>query len=268
MLDRLAARRFIVLTGPSGCGKSSLMRAGAIPALRAWGLPVTVLTPSSCGIDPIRGAAPAARGVVAVDQFEELFHLGLDRAAVDAFGRALTAFADAGGTVLIAVRSDALDRCTTLAGISELLSQCIQFVGPMTELGLRSAIEEPARLAGLPLEHGLTELILRDLDGRPAALPHMSHALVQTWARREGSVLTVAGYQASGGISGAIAQSAETLYQQLDPGQRELCRSTLLRLVGVDGDGVVEYDGAPWSGRCARTLGATRCSPGSPGPDW
>ncbi len=238
MLDRLAARRFIVLTGPSGCGKSSLMRAGAIPALRARGLPVTVLTPSSGGIDAVRGAAQAARGVVAVDQFEELFHLGLDRVAVDAFGRALTAFADAGGTVLIAVRSDALDRCTTLAGISELLSQCIQFVGPMTELGLRSAIEEPARLAGLPLEHGLTELILRDLDGRPAALPHMSHALVQTWARREGSVLTVAGYQASGGISGAIAQSAETLYQQLDPGQRELCRSTLLRLVGVDGDGV------------------------------
>ncbi len=239
VLDRLAARRFIVLTGPSGCGKSSLMRAGAIPALRARGLSVTVLTPSSCGIDAVRGAAKAARGVVAVDQFEELFHLGLDRVAVDAFGGALTGFADAGGTVLIAVRSDALDRCTTLAGVSELLSQCIQFVGPMTELGLRSAIEEPARLAGLPLEHGLTELILRDLDGRPAALPHMSHALVQTWARREGSVLTVAGYQASGGISGAIAQSAETLYQQLDPGQRELCRSTLLRLVGVDGDGVV-----------------------------
>ena len=181
VLDRLAARRFIVLTGPSGCGKSSLMRAGAIPALRARGLHVIVLTPSAGGIDAVPGAARAAHAVVAVDQFEELFHLGLDRVAVDAFGRALTAFADAGGTVLITVRSDALDRCTTLAGISELLSQCIQFVGPMTELGLRSAIEEPARLAGLRLEHGLTELILRDLDGRPAALPHMSHALVQTW---------------------------------------------------------------------------------------
>ena len=51
----------------------------------------------------------------------------------------------------------------------------------------------------------------------------MSHALAETWARREGHVLTVEGYQAAGGISGAIAQSAEGLFQQLDASQRLLC---------------------------------------------
>ncbi len=52
--------------------------------------------------------------------------------------------------------------------------------------------------------------------------------------------MTVAGYEDSGGISGAIAQSAETVYRSLDPDDADACRSLMLRLVhrGPDGASV------------------------------
>ena len=68
-------------------------------------------------------------------------------------------------------------------------------------------------------------------------LPHVSHALVETWLRREGATLTVAGYEDSGGISGAIAKSADQLYLSLDPDARATCRATFLRLVEISADG-------------------------------
>ena len=146
--------------------------------------------------------------------------------------------AAADGMVVLTVRSDFLDQCAALPGISDRLSQSLQFVTGMGEAGLRLAVEELARLAGLRVEPGLTAVILRDVLGEAASLPHMSRALAETWARREGHVLTIEGYQAAGGISGTIAQSAEGLYQQRDASQWLLCRRVLTRLVDLPPDGV------------------------------
>ena len=65
----------------------------------------------------------------------------------------------------------------------------------------------------------------------------LSHALRQTWQRREGSTLTVAGYQSSGGIRGAVAQSAEQVYEQAAPERRPMMRDLMLRLVAPNPDG-------------------------------
>jgi hypothetical protein len=51
----------------------------------------------------------------------------------------------------------------------------------MTEEELRRAIERPAERAGLVLEPGLPEGILRDIVGEPGALPLLSHSLLETW---------------------------------------------------------------------------------------
>ena len=72
---------------------------------------------------------------------------------------------------------------------------------------------------------------------RPGALPLMSHALLETWKRREGSTLTVAGYRASGGINGAVAQSAEGLYSRVEVERRHLLRDLVLRLVSPGPEG-------------------------------
>ncbi len=68
----------------------------------------------------------------------------------------------------------------------------------------------------------------------------LSHALVETWRRREGSTLTVEGYRASGGIRGAVARSADRLYDGLTAEERASLRAVLLRLVtpSLDGDPV------------------------------
>ena len=170
-----------------------------------------------------------------VDQFEEVFHAG--EADVDAAARAIAEAAVTGTTVVLVVRSDFLDDCAGHPDLAPLVAEGVHLVGPMAPAALREAIEEPARRAGLRLESGLVELILRDAAGEAGALPHLSHALVETWLRREGATLTVAGYEASGGISGAIAQSADRLYQSMDPDQRVTCRWLLLRLVALGPDG-------------------------------
>ncbi|MFZ0529475.1 MAG: hypothetical protein WAL91_02930, partial [Propionicimonas sp.] len=118
-------------------------------------------------------------------------------------------------------------------------------LGPLRPDAVRAAVEEPARRAGLLVEPGLTELIVRDVGSRPAVLPHLSHALVETWLRREGATLTVAGYSAAGGIAGAIAQSAEQCFTGLDDHEQEVARSLLLRLLDRGADGVTVRRAAP-----------------------
>jgi WD40 repeat protein len=78
---------------------------------------------------------------------------------------------------------------------------------------------------------------VQDVEGEPGALPLLSHALRTTWERRDGRTLTVDGYRATGGIRGAVAQSAEGLYQQVPADQRPLVRDLLLRLVAPGPDG-------------------------------
>ena len=113
-------------------------------------------------------------------------------------------------------------------------------LGPMNESELRDAIEEPARLVGCRLEPGLVHLLVRDVVNEPGALPLLSHALVETWMRREGAVLTVDGYRDAGGVRGAVARTAERLYEALPESQRVLARGLFLRLVETTETDVVD----------------------------
>ena len=101
----------------------------------------------------------------------------------------------------------------------------------LEQVALRDVVEGPARLAGLLLEPGLVDGLVRDVAEQPGALPLLAHALRQTWERREGRTLTVSGYQASGGIQGAVAQSAERVYRDLTTQEQSALRDLLLRLV-------------------------------------
>lgn len=127
--------------------------------------------------------------------------------------------------------------------------------------------------AGLIVERALTARLVDEATGEPGGLPLMSHVLLETWRRCRGRALTLAAYEAAGGIRGAIAQATEDLYTRLDPGQAAAARAILLRLVnpgeGVPdtrrptGRGELGADGAGPSGHPRRLDG----HPGARGAD-
>ena len=239
LLDRLAACRLLVLAGPSGSGKSSLARAGIAPALEARGNHIAVLVP---GRDPayalIDAVGSAEQGsILIVDQFEEMFALDVASDAVRSFCRDLVDRAQDVAPVVLVVRSDFLGHLVISPELSRLVEQGLHLVAPLSGDTLRAAIEQPAANAGLRLERGLLELLERDTDGESGALPLLSHALAESWHRRDGNVLTVEGYRSSGGIRGAVAHSADRLYDSLPDSQRTVLRALLLRMVSPTIDG-------------------------------
>ena len=239
-LEILARTSVLALVGPSGCGKSSLLRAGLAAALRRRGQPSVTITPGAHPMESLTALAQAPRGAaLLIDQCEELFSLCENLEEQQEFLRALTAEAP-NRTVVIALRADHLADLASHTGFSRLVERGMYLVGGLDEEGLRTAVETPARQAGLLIEPGLVDLLVREVRNDPGALPLMSHALQETWKRREGSTLTVAGYRASGGINGAVAQSAEGLYSRVAVEQRHLLRDLVLRLVspGTEGEPV------------------------------
>ena len=78
--------------------------------------------------------------------------------------------------------------------------------------------------------------MLAETGHEAGSLPLVAHAIRETWARRDGRTLTVSGYKAAGGVSGAIASTAERVYAALAPNEQELLRVILLRMV-QPGDG-------------------------------
>lgn len=241
------ARTPVVVTGPSGSGKSSLLRAGLVPALRRErrpdGGPVwdcRVLVPGRHPLERLRAEPPAAPGttlVLVVDQFEEVFTSSADprdRVAAALVERARDA------RVVLGLRADFWAAAAAEPALVPALQDGQVVVGPMGAADLRRAITEPARLASIELESGLVDVILGDATPRAAAgtLPLLSHALLATWQRGHAGRLTVADYLGSGGIGGAIAQTAESIHLALTPEQRELSRRLFLRLVHVEDDGL------------------------------
>jgi DNA-binding SARP family transcriptional activator/WD40 repeat protein len=239
-LHRLAAAPFLAVVGASGSGKSSLVRAGVANRLRRSGRNVAVFTP---GADPQGSlattlATATSSTVLVVDQLEELVTMAMRPEVVHALLDALVERVSI-APVVVALRADQVGTIGMHAAFARRLESGLHLVTPMTDDELREVIEEPARVAGLRLEPGLVELLLRDVAGEPGGLPLLSFALAATWANREGRVLTVEGYQAAGGLRRAVATAADRLYDSLPPDQRPFARSLFLRLVTPIGDGEV-----------------------------
>ena len=193
--------------GPSGSGKSSLLRAGVAAVLEREGRHVVVLTPGRQPMSVWAAAAPRPRSVVVVDQLEEVFEASAEER--DDFTALLAAFVDAGGSLALGLRGDRVGELSAHPRLARHVETGLLLLGGMGADELRRAILGPADQAGLRLEEGLVDLLVREVEGEPAALPLLSHVLRGTWALREGRTLTVAGYRGTGGVREAVAQTAE-----------------------------------------------------------
>ncbi|MEU1054269.1 hypothetical protein ABZ397_17180 [Streptomyces sp. NPDC005876] len=261
LLELLRRRRLAAVFGASGSGKSSLLRAGVIPALQqsqdAALRPavIRILTP---GEHPARtharllapgptdpgpgGAAGAGPGgadtFVVVDQFEEVFTLCQDPGERSRFIDLLLAACQPVNRlrVLVAVRADFYGHCAGHPRLAEALRDAHLLAGPMSAAEVREAIVKPAAASGLSVERALTSRLVEEVTGAPGGLPLLSHVLLETWRRRRGRVLTLAAFEAAGGLEGAVAQTAEDVYTRLTGDQAAAARRVLLRLV-TPGDG-------------------------------
>ncbi len=218
-LEELAARLAPVVTTSVARLRDELVaygRALHLAVRRAWS-----------------DAPPEQHLVLVVDQFEEVFTLCHDEAERARFiENLLYATAVSGGRVIVVLtmRADFYHRCAAYRDLATRIAARQVLVGPMHETGLRRAIEQPAQRVGLQFEPGLVDVILADVARQPGALPLLQHALLELWERRQGRLLTLSAYQASGGVTGAIARRADSVYDSFSPEEQAIVRRIMLRL--------------------------------------
>ena len=180
------------------------------------------------------GLENGSRLLLVVDQFEELFALCRSEKERTAFiSSLLTAASEVDGPVLLVItlRADFYAHCASYPQLREALAKHQEYMGAMNNEELRRAIEEPAQRGRWEFEPGLVDLLLHEVGHEPGALPLLSHALLETWQRRRGRTLTLSGYASSGGVRGAIAETAETVFtDQFTHEQQAIARRIFLRL--------------------------------------
>ena len=276
-VDESSNSRFLAVVGASGSGKSSLVRAGLIAALRwnqaSTDWHIHLMTPTEHPLKNLAATLSDEMDVAAatlienlvrdsytlhrsareklsiendgclllvVDQFEEVFALCRSEEERASFiDNLLTAASEKEGTVMIiiALRADFYAACASYPQLREALGNSQEYIGAMSDEEIKRAIEEPARRGRWELEPGLIDLLLHDVAHEPGALPLLSHALFETWQRRRGRIMTLSGYASSGGVRGAIAETAEAVFNdQLNRRQRVMARKIFLRLTELAGD--------------------------------
>lgn len=279
LLRRIGERPFLAVFGPSGSGKSSLLRAGLIASVASGALAgqwLTVLCvpgehpagslaaalAATLGVDSRAALAdltsgasdlgrllreelvarPRASVLLVVDQFEEIFTLCHRAGERVAFVEALceaAGGADGRVRVVVGVRADFYARCAELPALVRASRDAMVLVGPMSAPELARAVTKPAQRAGISVDRTLVTAVIHDAASEPGALPLVSHVLLETWLHRRGDTLTLAGYEAVGGVYGALAGSAEQVYNDLSAHQKVIARRLLVRLVAL-GDGMAD----------------------------
>jgi formylglycine-generating enzyme required for sulfatase activity len=267
LLERVGKESFLAIVGASGSGKSSVARAGLIPLWKQENErgAIHVITPT---VHPLESLAASltresesiaatlrdlqedARGLrlrvrkllsdtggtnllLLVDQFEETFTLCKDQAERKLFIENLLAAADEDdgrARVVITLRADFYHHCADYSGLPQALQAHQAYITAMASDELREAITAPAKKDGWDFQPGLVDLILQDVGAEPGALPLLSHALLETWKRRQGHTLNLQSYADAGGVKKAITQTAESVYDHLTPAEQTIARSIFLRL--------------------------------------
>lgn len=274
VIDRLRSEPIVILAGNSGVGKSSLIRAGVLPQITAGVLgPMRVVTivPGRRPLASLSSALantldleeakvirdleddPQALGrtlrqrnrqgssprclLLFVDQLEELLTLSEDAARFGDVLSALTAYAP-DIRLLATVRSDFLSRLVTVPGIGADVARGLHLISPLSSDALREVITQPALAMGYAFESAaLVESLVSAASQSDGSLPLLQFTLSLLWEARdpERRIIPAAALASIGGVGGALARHADSVYERLLPKQRNAARRILGQLITVEG---------------------------------
>ncbi|MFH1532102.1 MAG: serine/threonine-protein kinase, partial [Pseudomonadota bacterium] len=270
LLRKLDAQALVALVGPSGSGKTSLVQAGLAREVQERGLAWEVIGLRP-GRQPLRilarrvaerthvdeerlrqtlmeepgrlgqalrdlGRKQGTRVLLFVDQAEELYTQAAADAERKAFLDALLGAADdphGPVRVLLAIRTDFVDRFAEHREILRLVEKGMVLLGPMGAESLVECLTRPAELKGFGLEPGIVEDVVQALQERAGSLPVLQLVGQKLWEGRDEAarLLRRSAYDAVGGARGALAHHADAVLDRLDPAKREIACQVLCRLV-------------------------------------
>lgn len=276
LVEALSQHPFVVAVGPSGSGKSSVVRAGLVPALRRGAIAgsdqwfITTMVPGSDPIDAletallriavnppaslrdqlaepggllraVRRVLPDDRGrvLVVIDQLEELFTM-TDAAEQETFLTELAAAIAAPNSplrVVATLRADHYDAPLRHHGFADLVTEGTVTIRPMTASELERVIVQPAAAVGVTVEPALVAELVVDASERPGALPLLQFALTEAFERRVSDVMLASVHHQLGGLTGALAASADRIVDVGGEADEAETRRIFGRLVTL-GDGV------------------------------
>lgn len=214
----------------------------------------TMLRSSSFGlIEAARGPilGPQENLLVVVDQFEEIFrfrNVREESARINEAAAFIKLLLEAGLQtdvpiyVVITMRSDFLGECPRFHGLAQAINKGQYLVPRLTRAQMREAIVGPIAVFKEKIAPDLVIHLLNDVGDNPDQLPILQHALMRTWDRHEsGTEITVADYEAIGGMRQALNQHAEEIYRELESRNLHTAAEGLFRCITqkeADGKGI------------------------------
>ena len=180
------------------------------------------------------------RALLFVDQLEELYTQGIDLTEQAAFCACIEGVADDASSplrVIMTIRADYLDRASEDRAFSTAMTRGLFFLPPMTQPGLREALDRPLAAVGYRFEdETLCDEMLGALEGMKNPLPVLQFTANQLWEARdrEGKKLTRAAYEALGGVAGALSTHADAVVSGMSLAEQRMAKAILMQLVSPE----------------------------------
>ncbi|MEO1530391.1 MAG: ATP-binding protein [Planctomycetota bacterium] len=169
-----------------------------------------------------------------IDQFEEIYSLCDKHEVRCAFiDNILNAVSAPGSNVsaIITLRSDFLGETQEHSTLNSAIAAQSVIIPAMNETELRSAITEPAKLAGHPLDRPTVDLLINETEDREGVLPLLQFALTRIWEGLHDGTQPAETLNAIGGVGGALAGEAQRIYGDLAEADQKIARRVFLGLV-------------------------------------
>jgi tetratricopeptide (TPR) repeat protein len=187
---------------------------------------------------------PGLRFVWLIDQFEEIFTLGVDDVLIDAFARFLSQLQIDGVWTLTSVRADAVPQLKRHDALREVFgaNEGQYYLAMLTGTALDAVISLPAKAADLTFGiradgKSLDQLLREDAYRERDSLPLLQFTLNELYQKRSGKELTIAAYEELGGLRGSIATTAEAVLSAGGSDSQRVAPRLFRSLVSVDDSG-------------------------------